>query len=94
MVQFDCPILAGTATVKIIRAESVIEPGPEAVPCRPAPAIATVRIGRSTVDCKDKLDCGITDATTGVTDWERCPAHVAMRDRDSLQSLPGARVID
>ena len=93
MVQFECPVLQGTATVTFGAPESVTEPGPEADPCRPAGPVAYIHIGRSTVDCNNKMECGLTDAATGKTDWEGCPAYIAMRDTDSLQSLPGSRIV-
>jgi hypothetical protein len=86
MVQFECSVLEGTATVKIITPQSITEPGPDADPCRAACPLAYVNIGHSTIDCENKADCGITE-------WEQCPAYIAMRDQDTLQYLPGSRAL-
>lgn len=93
MVQFECPVLEGTATVKIIETESISEPGPDADPCRPPSPLAYIHIGRSTIDCKNKTECGLTNAATGITDWEHCPAQVDFRNKGTLEHLPGTRFI-
>lgn len=90
MVQFECPVLEGIATLTVVTHESVTGSDP----CRRPGPLAYVYTGRSMVHCENESECGIVNKETGKPNLERCPAHIAMRDKDSLESLRGRQIVD
>ena len=94
MIQFECCVLDGTARVDIIGGEPIELPVPERPPGAPSAPLGIVGTPRRKIDCKDKVRCGITDPNTGVTDWDRCPAHIEYEKRGTLEHLPGSSSVD
>lgn len=89
MVKFDCHVLGGTAEVKIIEGNPISLPGPGATPFGPTGPIAIIANRVPRIDCTNKMECGLTDSNTGITDWDGCPASVEYEKKGSLEDLPG-----